>query len=803
MPAVGQNLPHDSARGHASGESLFIDDIPPMHGEVLVDFLGSPVAHGRIKSVNLDEARAVLGVVGLFTHRDVTGHNRFGPVIKDEHLLVSDVADYLGDPVVLIAGTSRAAIRDAKKRIGIDVEPLQPIFTIDEAIAAESFIGPKRTIARGDVDAALAAADHVLEGVFECGGQDHFYLESQAVIAYPGEASTMLVHSSTQHPSEVQALVAEIIGVPFNHVTVVCKRMGGAFGGKETQAAQPAAMAALVAHLLKRPARVVYNKDDDMRFTGKRHPFKSWYRVGFNDDRSIVALAVDHFSNGGCSADLSPSVLERAMLHTDSAYFIPHVRITGRVCRTNLPSNTAFRGFGGPQGVACTESVVESIAKVLRCDALEVRRRNCYGSGERAVTPYGQVVVNNTLPEVFDRLTKSSDYVKRRVEIDALNRTSPTHLRGLAMTPVKFGISFTKKTLNQANALVNIYTDGTVTVSTGATEMGQGVHTRVRQIVADELGVPYDSVIVGTTSTDKNHNTSPTAASSGTDLNGAAAADACARLRARLAEFCAQHVFANVENGITPSPDDVVFENGFVWDRRTPRHRMTFQQVVCRAYLERVNLGERGFYATPGVDFNRETGKGHPFLYFTNGAAVSEVLIDRFTGEMRLTRADVLIDAGVSINPGIDRGQITGGFIQGVGWVTTEELVYRADTGELLSHSPTTYKIPNVGDVPRVFNIDLLENPHNTVSLRHSKAVGEPPLLLGISAWAAVKNALSYVTPSAELGSGGEEIPDLKIPATGEQILMLLTKYERAARGAAQPAAPVPATASPRAPGPG
>ena len=786
MPSVGQNLPLESARAHVSGESIFIDDIPPAHGEVLVDFLGSPVAHGRINSIDLDEARKVPAVVALFTHRDITGHNRFGPIVKDEHLLVSDVAEFLGDPVVLIAATSRGAVREVKKRIGIDVEPLKPIFTIDDAIAAESFIGPKRSIARGDVEAALASADHVLEGVFECGGQEHFYLESQAAIAYPGEANTITVLSSTQHPTEVQSLIAEIIGVPFNHVTVVARRMGGAFGGKETQAAHPAAMAALVAHLLKRPARVVYNKDDDMRFTGKRHPFKSWYKVGFNRDGAIAGLAVDHFSNGGCSADLSPSVLERAMLHTDNAYFVSHVRITGRVCRTNLPSNTAFRGFGGPQGVACVESIIESVARALRVDALEIRRRNCYGSGDRAVTPYGQVVANNTLPEIFEKLARSSDYARRRDEIDAFNRESPTHLRGLAMTAVKFGISFTKKTLNQANALVNIYTDGSVTVSTGATEMGQGVHTRVRQIVADELGVPFESVITGVTSTDKNHNTSPTAASSGTDLNGAAAADACARLRARLADFCAHHIFANAQSGLTPSPCDVVFENGYVRDRRAPQHRMTFQQVVCRAYVERINLGERGFYATPGVDFNRETGKGHPFLYFTNGAAVSEVLIDRFTGELKLTRVDLLMDAGVSINPGIDRGQITGGFIQGVGWVTTEELRYREGTGELLSHSPTTYKIPSIADVPRVFNIDLLDNPNNDVSLRRSKAVGEPPLLLGISAWAAVKNALSYVS--------GDESPELKIPATGEQILMLLTKYERSARDRGAPA-PAPALA--------
>jgi xanthine dehydrogenase large subunit len=770
MTAVGKNISHDSARGHVSGESLFIDDIPLAHGEVLVDFVGSPVAHGRVRSVDFADASSVPGVVAIFTNRDIPGHNSIGPVVKDEHLLVDDVADFLGDPVVLIAAENRRALREAKKLVRIDVEPLKAIFSIDDAISAESFLGPRRSIERGDVAKAFEQADHVLEGVFECGGQEHFYLESQAAIACPGEAGLMTINSSTQHPTEVQSTVAEVLGVPFNHVTVICKRMGGGFGGKETQAAQPAAMAALVARLLKRPARFVYFRDDDMAFTGKRHPFNSRWKVGFNRDGSIVALAVDHFSNGGCSTDLSHAVLERAMLHTDNAYFMPNIRITGRVCRTNLPSNTAFRGFGGPQGVACIENIIESIAKRLGRDSLEIRRLNCYGTSDRNVTPYGQLVQNNTLPEIFEKLARSADYVKRRAEIDAFNQSSRTHLRGLAITAVKFGISFTKKTLNQANALVNIYQDGTVIVSTGATEMGQGVHTRIRQIVADELGIPYDSVIAGTTSTDKNHNTSPSAASSSTDLNGAAAVDACARLRARLAEFCANRIFADVEGGLTSSPDDVVFENGFVYDRRAPQHRMTFAQVICRAYIERVNLGERGFYATPGVDFNRETGKGHPFLYYTNGAAASEVLIDRLTGETKLMRVDLLMDAGICINPGIDRGQITGGFIQGMGWVTMEELKYTPD-GALLSHSPTTYKIPNMGDLPPVFNVELLDNPNNTISLHRSKAVGEPPLLLGISVWAAVKNAISYAS--------GDEVPDLKVPATGEQILMALTRYAR------------------------
>ena len=773
MPAVGQNIPHDSARGHVTGQSIFVDDIPPAKNELFVDFVGSPVAHGRIISIDTSEAAGVSGVVALYTHADIGGQNKFGPIVQDEHLLAEDLAEFLGEPMVLIAAESRQAIREAKKRIRVEVERLTPIFSIDDAIDAGRFVGPPRHIERGDVKAAFAAADQVLEGVFECGGQEHFYLESQAAIAYPGEGGAVTVHSSTQHPTEVQSVVAGIIGVPINHVTVITKRMGGAFGGKETQAAQPAAMAALVAHHLKRPARIVYNKDDDMRVTGKRHAFKSVWKVAFDRDGVITALHVDHYSNGGCSADLSPSVLERAMLHTDNAYFLPNVRITGRVCKTNLPSNTAFRGFGGPQGVACIENIIESIAQHLKIDALDIRRRNCYGIEDRNIAPYGQRVQNNTLPEIFQKLSSSRAYAARRAEIDAFNRSSRTHLRGLSITSVKFGISFTKKTLNQANALVNIYTDGTVLVSTGGTEMGQGVNTRVRQIVADALGVPYDAVLVGITSTEKNNNTSPTAASSGTDLNGAAAADACSRLRQRLQDFAAQFVFNEPESGLTPSPQSILFEDGFVWDYRQPENRMTFQQVVCRAYLERVNLGERGFYATPGVDFNRDTGKGHPFFYFTNGAAASEVFIDRFTGEMCVERVDLLIDAGRQINPGIDRGQITGGFIQGMGWVTTEELRY-AESGELLTHSPTTYKIPNIGDVPRIFNIEMLDNPDNTVSLHRSKAVGEPPLLLGISVWAAAKNALSYL-------SGGKYV-DLKIPASGEQILMLLTQYQAAQR---------------------
>lgn len=785
MPAVGKDIPHDSARGHVAGTSAFIDDIPFARNELLCDFVGAPVAHGKLKSLDVEAARKLSGVAAVFTAEDVPGHNKFGPVVKDEVLLVpiEGHAEYLGAPVVLIAAENRDVLRAAKKLVKMEFEKLEPIFSIDEAIAKKSFLGPKRTIARGDARAALQKSKHTLKGSFDIGGQEHFYLENHAAIAYPGEAGQVVVHSSTQHPTEVQQCVAEIVGVPFNHVTCICKRMGGGFGGKETQAAQPAAMVAMVALATRRPARIVYNKDDDMRFTGKRHPFKNFYEVGFDSNGLITALVIDHYSDGGCTVDLSFAVLERALLHTDNAYFLPDCEITGQVCKTNLPSNTAFRGFGGPQGVAGIENIIETIAHHLDIDALTIRKRNLYGIDERNVTPYGQIVKNNVLPRLFDELGASSEYEKRREEINAFNASSQTHLRGLSLTPVKFGISFTKRTMNQANALVNIYTDGTVTVSTGGTEMGQGVNTRVRQIVADELGVPYEHVIVGATSTDKNNNTSPTAASSGTDLNGAAAADACKKLRARLADFCAEFIFNDANAGFSRSPANVIFEDGFVFDDRNPSHRMTFVQVVCRAYIERVNMGARGFYATPGVDFNRETGKGHPFLYYTNGACASEVLIDRFTGEMKVTRVDLLMDAGIPINPGLDRGQIVGGFIQGMGWVTTEELRY-APSGDLLSHSPTTYKIPNIGDVPAIFNVEFLDNPDNAISLRRSKALGEPPLLLGLSVWAAAKNALSYLS--------GDESAELAIPATGERLLMLMTEYEkRASTGAKLQAVPV------------
>ncbi|HMO25031.1 MAG TPA: xanthine dehydrogenase molybdopterin binding subunit, partial [Tepidisphaeraceae bacterium] len=704
--------------------------------------------------------------VAILTASDIPGHNLFGPVVKDELLIAEDEVVFVGQPLAIIAAVDREALRAAQRAAIVEIDPMPAILTIDDAIAADSYIGQPRHMGRGDLDSGFARADRIIEGAFDIGGQEHFYLESQICIVQPGEQGQFFVHSSTQHPSEVQMLVAETLGVPFNHVVSVCKRMGGGFGGKETQAAQPAMMAALLARHTRRPVRFAYSKDDDMRFTGKRHPFKIVYRAGFDAEGVITALDLQLYSNGGCSTDLSFAVLERAMLHSDNAYWLSNVRIVARVCRTNLPSNTAFRGFGGPQGVAGIENLLQEIAIATGIDALTVRRRNCYGIDDRNITHYGQLVRNNTLPELFDRIRTEASYDTRRAEIAEFNRKSQTQLKGLAVSAVKFGISFTRKTMNQANALVNIYQDGSVLLSTGATEMGQGVNTRIRQIVADELGIDYGRVLVGITSTEKNNNTSPTAASAGTDLNGAAAMDACGRLRDRLAEVARSML--RLDPG-TP----VRFADGRIIDERNPSRSIAFQDVVCEAHERRVSLGERGHYATPVGDFNRDTGKGSPFLYYTNGVCCAEVLINRFTGELTVPRVDLIMDAGRRINPGIDRGQTIGGFVQGMGWVTTEQLVYDA-RGHLLSYSPTTYKIPNISDVPATLNVRFLENDNNDVSIHRSKALGEPPLLLGLSAWLAVKDALSQA---------GSLTGSLRLPATAEEILLSLPR-QRADRHA-------------------
>ena len=764
-PVLGSPLPHESARAHVTGEAVYIDDIPPSRGELLVDFVGSPLAHGRIVSIDVAEASKVDGVVAVMTDRDIPGARAFGPIVDDEEVLAGEECHHVGQPIVLIAAETREALRAAKAAVRIVMEPLPAVLTIDAAIAGGHFLGPTRRIARGDARSAMGRAEHVLSGELRMGGQEHFYLEPQAARAVPGEGGQILIQSSTQNPSEVQSVVARVLGLRHNQVVCECRRMGGGFGGKESQAAHPAALAALVASRTGRAARVVYARDQDMQVTGKRHPYLARYRVGFTGEGLITALEMDLHSDGGCAFDLSLAVMERSMLHAENAYFIPDISIRGAVCRTNLPSNTAFRGFGGPQGIAAMEAVIEDVATRLGLDPLDVRRRNLYGGPGRDVTPYGQVLPGiNTLSEVVDGLADSSDYRRRREALATFNASSPSYLKGLALTPVKFGISFTRRTLNQGNSLVNIYLDGTVQVSTGGTEMGQGLNTKIRQLVADRFALPVEAVQVMPTSTEKNNNTSPTAASASTDLNGMAAVRASEVLKRRLAEVAAR-LLASPDEGIAASAEHVVFERGGAGDARRPGRRVDFKDLVRQAYEERVDLGARGFYATPGVDFNRETGRGNPFLYYTAGAAAVEVLVDRLTGAVKVTRVDILMDIGRSINPAVDRGQVVGGFVQGLGWATTEELRH-SDSGELLSCSPSNYKIPAVTDIPSDFRIAFLDRdaPGN---VHGSKAVGEPPFVLGIAAWAAVKDALR--AGAAGRGSG------LGLPATGGEVLRHLS----------------------------
>lgn len=774
---------HDSARTHVCGESEFIDDIPITKNELHLGLVLSPVAHGRIRHISCEKALRLPGVVGIYTAKDLA-HNLWGNVFQDQPILASEFINYHGEPICLIACEDPQILRKAKKLIEIKIDKLEPILSIEEAKQKESFIAPARFIAAGDVESALQKAPHRLSGRLTMRGQEHFYLESQASVAYPGEQGQIVVHSSTQHPSEVQHVIAHCLGLQFHQVVCVVKRMGGAFGGKETQAVPFAVMAALVAHKTGRISRIVLSRDDDMMITGKRNPFESLYEVGFDNEGRLLALKAEHYSDAGAYADLSTAIMERAMLHTDNAYFIENVRIQGRVCRTHHAPTTAFRGFGGPKGVALIENILEEVAFFLKKDAFAIRRLNCY-QNERNRTPYGQTIKQEILPRLFDRLYESCEYEKRRNELETFNKNSKTHLKGLSLTAVKFGISFTTRIFNQGSALVNLHLDGTVQVSTGATEMGQGVNIKIAQVVAEAFSIPVAHVRVMPTSTEKNHNTSPTAASSGSDINGSAALNACEIIKRRL-QLVADQLFdlpqeqrgrmaavlgtaSEIRIDENQTADHIVFEDSFVIDTRERSRRLTLREVIEAAYCSRVSLGAFGFFRYDGIHFNKLTGDGEPFFYFTNGVAASEVLIDRFTGEAKVLRADVLMDLGRPLNEAIDYGQTSGAFVQGMGWVTTEKLSYDQE-GALRTHSPSTYKIPSVQDTPRIFNIDFLRNEENGKNLLGSKAVGEPPLLLGISVWTAIKNALSYT--GAE--SGTKVKPLNHIPASQQEILMRL-----------------------------
>ncbi|WP_075181734.1 xanthine dehydrogenase molybdopterin binding subunit [Pantoea sp. 1.19] len=749
---VGQSRKHDSADLQVSGEALYVDDRPEYPGLLHLAPRLSEHACARILGIDTAPCYAVPGVVSVLTWQSVPGELDIGPLAAGDPLLAKDTVEYVGQLVLVVAADTPEAARAGALAAHIDYAPLPAVLTVEEALDARAFLQTPHVHQRGDVDAALARAAHRLQGAFHIGGQEHFYLETQIALVVPGEEQALTVFSSTQHPTEVQKLVASVMGIAQNKVTVDMRRMGGGFGGKETQAAGIACLCALAAGITGRPAKMRLARRDDMLLTGKRHPFYVRYDVGVDAEGRFSGVRIDLAGNCGYSLDLSGSIVDRAMFHADNAYYLGDAQITGYCCRTNLASNTAFRGFGGPQGMVAIEQIIDHIARTLGRDPLEIRQRNYYGKQTRNVTHYGQTVEDNLLEEMTADLLASSDYLTRREAVRAFNAASPVRKRGLALTPVKFGISFTSSFLNQAGALLLIYTDGTVQLNHGGTEMGQGLNTKVAQIVADVLQIDIATIQITATDTGKVPNTSPTAASSGADLNGKAAQNAAETLRQRLtAMLCEQYQCGT---------DAVVFRRGSVC---VGERSFSFAEVARMAWLHQVPLSATGYYRVPGIFYDREAGCGTPFYYYAYGMACAEVILDVETGENRLLRADILHDVGASLNPAIDLGQVEGGFVQGMGWLTTEELVWNAD-GRLVTDGPASYKIPAIGDVPADLRIRLLENRRNPQqTVYHSKAVGEPPFMLGIAVWSALQDAVASVADY-------RQHPLLAAPATPERL---------------------------------
>jgi len=767
--ALRRPLQHDSAHKHVSGEALYIDDLPEPAGLLHV-YLGlSERAHARILAMDLDPVRAAPGVVLVLTGGDAPAHNEISPVGKgDEPLLATDLVEYVGQPIFAVAAHTRQAAREAARLADVTYEDEPAVLDVDAALASGGrLVTEPLTLSRGNAARAIAEAPHRVTGRIRVGGQDHFYLEGQVALAEPGEDGDVRVHSSTQHPSETQHLVAHVLGVPDTSVTVEVRRMGGAFGGKETQANLFACVAALVATKTGRAAKLRPDRDDDMIITGKRHDFVLDYEAGYDDEGRIRGVQMTCAARCGYSADLSGPVTDRTLFHADNCYFYPDVRLASLPLKTNTVSNTAFRGFGGPQGMVGAERIIEEIAFATGLDPLEVRKRNFYGTdGERNVTPYHQVVEDNIIARLVAKLEADCAYAGRRAAIRAVNDASPVIRRGIALTPVKFGISFTATHYNQAGALVHIYNDGSVHLNHGGTEMGQGLFAKVARVVAEELQLDLDRIKVTATTTGKVPNTSATAASSGADLNGKAAQAAVRKIKARLVAFAAEHW--------SVPADQVEFLPNRV---RVGNQEVSFRTLIKQAYIGRVSLSATGFYKTPKIHWDRAKGAGRPFFYFAYGAACAEVAVDTLTGEHRIERVDILHDAGRSLNPAIDLGQIEGGFVQGAGWLTTEELVWDPQ-GRLRTPPPSTYKIPACGDRPRIFNVHLLEGePNREDTIFRSKAVGEPPLMLAISVLHAISDAVASV-------AGYRTCPRLDAPATPEQVLGAVERMRATAAGA-------------------
>ena len=762
---AGQALPHESAHLHVAGQATYIDDLPELAGTLHAAIGMSPVAHGRLESIDVAGLKKLPGVVDVLTAADIPGVNDCGAIVHDDPILAEGEVHFLGQPIFLVLSANRETARRVAAKVAdfVKITPLPALLTPDAAHAAQRYVVPPMHLHRGDTAQALAQAPERLQGRFDLGGQEQFYLEGQISYAIPKENDGLLVHCSTQHPSEMQHAVAHALNLHAHHVLVECRRMGGGFGGKESQSAVFACIAAVAAHKLKRPIKLRPDRDDDFMITGRRHCFYHEFDVGYDEAGRVLGAKVDMVSRAGFSADLSAPVMTRALCHFDNAYYLPAVDLHGYCARTNTQSNTAFRGFGGPQGALAIEVILDSIARQLGKDPLDVRLANLYGIDDRNTTPYGQLVEDNVLHPLLDELARSSDYRARRAALSAFNVSSPVLKKGIALTPVKFGISFNVVHLNQAGALVHVYSDGSILVNHGGTEMGQGLNTKVAQMVAHVLGVKAQRVRVTATDTSKVANTSATAASTGSDLNGKAAADAAQQILTRLTAMLAKR--HGVPEELIRFSDDMV---------QVGAETLRFDDVVMDAYMTRVQLWSDGFYATPKLHWNRETMQGRPFFYFAYGAAVSEVLVDTLTGEWKLLRADVLHDVGQSINPALDIGQVEGAFIQGMGWLTSEELWWHPQSGRLMTHAPSTYKIPTASDCPADFHFKLFDNQNVEDTVYRSKAVGEPPLLLPFSVFLAIRDAISSV--------GQHRVdPPLRAPATPEAILDAVDAVKAAA----------------------
>lgn len=784
---VGKSITHESAHLHVSGKANYVDDIPEVEGTLYAGLGLAEIAHGKIINMDLSAVWQAEGVVSVLTGIELL-HNNCGPVVADEPIIATDTVSFFGQVIFVVVAKTYQQAQQASRLAKVTYEALEPILTIEQAIARQSWILPPVQITAGDANAKLAVAPYRLQGMAQVGGQEHFYLEGQICYAYPKEEDMLQVLCSTQHPTEMQLLISEAVGYGMHQVSVEVRRMGGGFGGKESQSAQWACITAILSVKLKRPVKLRLDRDTDMIVTGKRHGFAYQWDVGFDEQGMILGLYIQLASNCGSSTDLSGPVNDRAICHVDNGYYLDAVTIDSLRCKTNTVSNTAFRGFGGPQGMFPIEYIMDDIGYALDIDPLIIRQRNFYTAmseqagidfsaenideiAPRSRTPYGTYVKDNILPDLVSKLAEHCDYFTRRETIKSFNEQSPIIKKGLALTPVKFGISFNATLFNQAGALVHIYTDGTILVNHGGTEMGQGLYSKIRQIVADEFSLDLSKIRLSATDTAKVPNTSATAASSGTDLNGKAAQAACINIRNRLQTFAAE--LANTK------PSQVQFKDGYIY---ASGQSWQFAEFIKLAYQARIQLWDSGFYKTPDIHWNPVLRYGRPFFYFAYGAAASEVAIDTLTGESKVLRVDILHDVGNSINPAIDIGQIEGGFIQGMGWLTSEELYWVPEgrkQGHLFTHAPSTYKIPTATDMPKIFNVNLYDNQNLENTIHRSKAVGEPPFMLALSVFSALRDAVSASITTPILQNGIKVKPFLSAPATPEAILQAIVNAKQ------------------------